>query len=232
MLKDKKGKIIAAIVIIGTIVGVIARFTSLIQTSASLVHSFVRPKVEIHLAQFTIDEDRSLYRAYHLGSDEEANRWLSFIEWNFLLMPSEVRELAVAVVFDQRTSLIVSELANPAEGYPFFLVTLQNDGSEQAVINKVSVRVYDVKYLHGFGETKRLDPLATYVVKISTKEGVFHQQLVPPVKIAADDSATLGIRLLPEHMGEYPHAWLIADLTIHWRGGKVTTPQFLLLFES
>jgi hypothetical protein len=262
MLKDNK--ILALIIVFGIVVIAIGQFADSLNKVSDLFTGS-KPKTEIHIAQFTVDESKSVYRAYRFdnqrkifpsgplilaggkiyafgrqfNSSEEYEACSNqlkrqtnhyFFGWlkKFKLTPSEV-----PIVIDKRDDIRFSQLANPEEGYPFFLLALQNDGSRQAVIKRVSVEVHEVIPLKGFGESVRLDPLATYVVKISSKEGVFQQDLIPPIKIAGGDAASLGIRVLPEHMDEYSTGKvLIADLTIYWHDGKVTTPRFMLHFED
>jgi hypothetical protein len=129
----------------------------------------------------------------------------------------------VPLVVDQRRDNRNSEESDDGTYYPCFLIALQNDGPRQIVFNRIVFTVEAYVRTAGIGESARLDPLAYYDVEIFPSPGNYSVNLVPPVKIAADDSASLGLRVT----GDWAGYVLVCYITLIWRMAASPRQNFL-----
>ena len=127
----------------------------------------------------------------------------------------------------------------PQDGYsaeqhfPLFNLAITNDSASQIVVSRAIVRVHYVISVLSAGESETLNPLATYVVPIESRVGKYQVDLVPAVKIAANDSASVNLRLLPKGGNRHPTGKvLIMDIQLYVEGHKIVTPQFMLSFKD
>jgi hypothetical protein len=152
------------------------------------------------------------------------------------LTPTDVPlviEPEVPIIRDQKQESVASHGLSDWK-YPAFRLTIVNDSKVQVVLTEVRVTISKVVPVLAAGQTGPLAPLATYSITIVSQEGIYSQDLIPPFKIAADDSATVALRVLPRFDSREPVIGkvLIGSISLVADSTSLTTDQFMLYFED
>lgn len=121
----------------------------------------------------------------------------------------------------------------PDYNYPLFRFSITNDSYSQIVLTRVVLKVHMVIPVLAAGESHILESLKTYNIKISSKKGAYSTELIPPVKIAAQDSASFSLRVFPkQNKPNQTGKVLIADISILSNTSELKTSRFMLYFED
>ena len=118
--------------------------------------------------------------------------------------------------------------------YPNFLISISNDSQLQKVATRAIVNIKEVIPVLSAGKSEKLYPIAQYYVKISDTKGKYSKDLVPPIKIAANDSASINIKVIPKKISGFPTGKvLIASIMIYFDNYElIETPNFMFPFMN
>lgn len=165
-----------------------------------------RRQSQIRIAQFMIDEHSCIHRMY--------TEKVPFI----VKTRKGVKTHPTGKLAEQR--------------YPFFLLTVANDSAKQLIATDICVQVHSATPAWAAGISEPLHSLANYIVEFTAKKGNYCTKMFPPLKIAAGDAASFGLRLLPsaEKANECTHS-LLMSISILCEGHSLTTPKFSYDYE-
>ncbi len=182
---------------------------------------------------FEVDGEPFLYNGQKFSSDCALEEHLSrisnkyYFTWlpRYGFLPSEV-----PILIDDVLCSDESLSCKALDRYPKFLITISNNNKLQAVATRASVHVKEVIRVLSAGESEQLRPIAQYVIKIADAKGEYTMDLSPPFKIAANDSASITLQILPEKISSRAQ-FLIASVVIEFdNDDKIETPNFMFLF--
>lgn len=137
----------------------------------------------------------------------------------------------VPIVVDKRHDSASDTQARFEFNYPLFTISISNDSESQVILTRAELTVHRVIPLLAAGESQPLESLVTYVLRIASRDGRYPLELVPPLKVAANDAATFSLRVLPLQLARGPTGkFLIASIAVRANDHEVATPKFMLYF--
>lgn len=113
--------------------------------------------------------------------------------------------------------------------YPVFDVVIHNPASEQSVITKIMYNIDDIGQVLGVGPGP-VDSKYQYTSKLEYKKGVQEYELVSPIVIPAQSSASFELAMFTEHP-EIGLSWW-TNIEFNTDQGNVSTDMFQVILSG